>query len=289
MLVSRRAELGDAGLRRLLQIQARQVAEQARAEQGRRARRDLEHRENAAYQAALRPALQARLAAEPPPAVPADDLLHLVLPSGPQRQRPLSARRRERYRRHLQRSLAELLAAPLATDATDATATASPPPDPGPAAQTATAVAGPAWAGTLCGVCRGGCCTLGGNTAYLDRQTLQRFMRAHPQLGPEAVLAHYLAHLPATSMAGSCIHHTRQGCSLPGPMRSQTCNQFRCGPLALLQAPDQPVAAVVVIQRRQNLWRIDDLALDNGIIGATLLRAEGAQALRPRPPEPGRN
>ena len=105
-------------------------------------------------------------------------------------------------------------------------------------------------------------------------------------MSPDAVLALYLSHLPDASMAGSCIHHTRQGCSLPREMRSQTCNQFRCGPLALLQAPPQPVQAVVVIQRRQSLWCLDDPALDNRITATTLLRAEGAVALRSRQPKP---
>lgn len=287
MLVSRRAEVGDAGLRRLLQVQVRQAVEHRLAEQVGQARRALEARENAACQAALQPAVQARLAALAQPAGPAPALLHLVLPSGPLRQRPLAQRRRERYRRHLQQGLAHLMASTQAADAA-AAAEAPPAPDPtgaDPADRDAPG-AGPAWAGSLCGVCRGGCCTRGGDTAYLGSLTLQRFMQQHPQMSPEAVLAHYLAQLPAASMAGSCIHHTRQGCSLPRAMRSDTCNQFRCGPLALLQAPDQPVTAVVVIQRRQSLWSLDNPALDNRITAATLLHADGAQALRP--PKPGR-
>lgn len=285
LLVGRRAELGDAGLRRLLQIQCRQAAEQRRAEQGRQARRDLEQRENAACQAAMRPALQALqarlagLAGGAQPAAPVDELLHLVLPSGPRRQRQLGPRRRERYRHHLQRCLATLIAPAPAGPAELEPAM---PPPPAPGAGATTPAPGPAWAGSLCGVCRGGCCTRGGDTAYLDTQTLQRCMQQHPQWGAEAVLARYLAHLPAASMAGSCIHHTRQGCSLPGEMRSQTCNQFQCGPLALLQAPGRPVQAVVVIQRRQSHWHSDDPALDNPITGSTLLSADGAVALRSR-------
>lgn len=297
MLVSRRAELGDAGLRRLLQVQARQVVEQRLDEQARQARCALEARENAACQAALQPALQAlqaRSAALPEPDAPAPALLHLVLPSGPRRQQPLAQRRRERYRRHLQQGLAQLTAS---TQAAGAGAAPEATPAPSPSANLASLAspakpadpaAGPAWAGSLCGVCRGGCCTRGGDTAYLGSQTLQRFMQQHPQMSPEAVLAHYLAHLPAASMAGSCIHHTRQGCSLPQAMRSDTCNQFRCGPLALLQEPDQPVTAVVVIQRRQSLWSLDDPALDNRITATTLLSADGARALRPVPPKPSR-
>lgn len=262
MLIARRGELGEAGLRHLLQLQARQTAEQAQAEAGQQERRDREQRENATCQAALAPQLHDRLDGVPAPA-----LLHLVLPSGPRRQQPLSKRRRERYRRHLQAVLAGLAAA-VGDQASAAPDLAPAPP-----------VDGPPWAGSLCGVCRGGCCTQGGDTAYLGGKTLLRFMQQHPQLGADAVLAQYLARLPAVTMAGSCIHHTAQGCSLPRDMRSDTCNDFRCGPLALLQAPGQPVDAVVVVQRRQSLWRIADPALDNRITAATLLSADGAQAL----------
>ena len=277
MLVSRRADLGDAGLRRLLQVQARQFAEQGRAELGQQAQRDLEYRENAACRAAVRPALRAWLAAGPTPTVPVDEVLHLVLPSGPRRQRPLAQRRRERYRRHLQHSLALLMSAPAA----DAVAPV-PVPAPVPARPADPGSTGPPWAASLCGVCRGGCCPVGGDTAFLDATTLQRFMHQHPELGPDQVVAHYLSRLPAASMAGSCINHTRQGCSLPRAMRSDVCNVYRCGPLALLQAPGQPVQAVLVIQRRRNLWRTDNPTLDNGIIGATLLDAGGAVPLHPR-------
>lgn len=283
MLVARRGDLGDAGLRHLLQVQARQATEQKQIEAGQQARRDREQRENTACQAALLPALQARLAALPQPVAPA--LLHVVLPSGPRRQRALSKHRRERYQRHLQWVLAGLatLSGDKPAAAQDSVTTA-----PG-AANPPSPASGPPWAGSLCGVCRGGCCTQGGDTAYLGSKTLQRVMQQQPQMGAEAVLAHYLAHLPAQSMAGSCIHHTAQGCSLPREMRSDTCNDFLCGPAALLQAPDQAVDAVVVIQRRQSLWRLDDLALDNSITRATLLSADGMVALRPGVPRPGRD
>jgi len=79
-----------------------------------------------------------------------------------------------------------------------------------------------------CATCRGYCCKNGGDKAYLTRQTLARVLAAAPEMSLEDVLRAYLDRVPEQSYAGSCIYHAEKGCTLPGEMRSDTCNDFYC-------------------------------------------------------------
>ena len=83
--------------------------------------------------------------------------------------------------------------------------------------------------GKVCGVCEGFCCHHGAAShAFLDPETLLRFLAEHPgtQSG-EAVLA-YLQHIPEEHYRGSCVYHTKTGCSLPRDMRARICNAYEC-------------------------------------------------------------
>jgi len=268
MVVSRRAALGEARFGHYLAIQVRQVRRQAALAAAATARSQAEAAENAAAWTSLR--LRLRPAA-------ADGDLQLLLPSGPRHARRLASVRRERYRAHLLGIAAEAACGPPAHQprADDPAGPASSLP------------------GRLCALCGGGCCTRGGEHAYLGAATLRRFMDAHPQLSKEEVAAAYLDRVAPRTQSGSCINHTRKGCSLPREMRSDICNRFACESLARLQAAQrggQPVRVVLVVRRRQDQWRRADPALDNAVNGAALLSEAGTRRLAAgslRPPAGG--
>ncbi|WP_141834113.1 hypothetical protein [Herbaspirillum sp. SJZ107] len=202
------------------------------------------------------------------PAGPAAVPLQLLLPSGPPRARPLAATRRERYRAHLQAVV-------------DIAAALAPGTPTAPAARVAETVSDTAslLPGRLCALCGGGCCTRGSDHAYLGAPTLRRFMDAHPGMSPEEVVAAYLDRVTHKTQTGSCINHTRTGCSLPRDMRSDTCNDYACDSLAQVQAaPREQV--VLVVRRKQDQWRRDRADLDNAVNGAAVLSETGVRRMR---------
>ncbi len=270
MLLARRSGLGEAGFKFALQVASRQQQEQHASDRALQAKQAAEARENAACSAALRAWQHAwRWPAQAP---------HLLLPSGRRRRlRALSAQRRKRHLQHL----AQVIAAALATSPAGPAGLASPaaPSDSPTKPASNSALAGP-----LCAACGGGCCTRGGDQAYLTAETIQRFSATLPGLDADALLAAYAARLPQRSVAGSCIHHTAQGCSLPRLMRSDTCNRYACDALAALQQA-APIPAVIVIQRRQSHWDSNRPDLDNRISGVALVSAD-APTVRRRPPSP---
>jgi hypothetical protein len=260
MVVGRRASMGEAGFRHYLQLQARHKQQLAAHTAATAARRLTEAADNDRAWTLLQ-----RLAGAPGNGAP--DALRLALPSGPRRARPLAFVRRERYRLHLQALVAD--AAALASGgssdiACDTAAVASTMP------------------GQLCALCGGGCCTRGGDHAYLSAATLRRFMDAQPALSGDAVVSAYLDRITSTTQAGSCINHTRAGCSLLREMRSDICNRFACAPLARVlasQRGEQPVQVVLVVRRAQDHWRRAEPMLPNGINGAAVLRESGVQRM----------
>lgn len=208
--------------------------------------------------------------------------LRLVVPSGHAPARPLSERRRRAYAAHLDAIIAAAFAAP-APEA--ASSTAEPPQAAVDAAQAVAPTAAPppgeaaaSFSGRLCGFCGGGCCADGGDVAYLSAQTVRRVAAADPDLDPRLhpgrLRAAYLARVAARTVAGSCIHHTRAGCSLPRSLRSDTCNAYACDALKRLQdgvAADPRVFRATVLRRRQNNWRRTEPELDNAIVAAAVL------------------
>jgi len=255
MVVSRRPELGDAGFAHYLRTQVRQRQQHAALTAASRARQLAEAGENAAAWSFL--AMRVVEAGVQP--------LRLLLPSGPHRQRRLAGDRRQRYRAHLLRVLEAIASAPAdaRTDQEDAAATA---PSSLP--------------GQLCALCGGGCCTRGGDHAYLSVPTLRGFMAAQPQLSNGEVVAAYLDRVAPRTESGSCINHTRHGCSLPREMRSDTCNRFACESLATLQAAQRgevPVQVVLVVRRKQDQWRRATPGLDNAINGGAILFESGTR------------
>lgn len=126
----------------------------------------------------------------------------------------------------------------------------------------------------LCTACAGGCCTKGGDVAYLTADTMRRVRTSFPDLSSEDVLRSYLELLPSESMEGSCIYHTQRGCALPRDLRSDTCNQYACEALRALpktMSDDAEQKPVLVFQRRQDKWRQLAVDLDNKIVAAFVL------------------
>ena len=257
MIVSRREEMGEAGFRHYLQMQARHKQHLAAAAKSSMARQYAEIEENAAGWSELRLTLPAALTCEP---------LHLLLPSGPRRASRLKAGRRERYRAHLLWIITEAQCldpaiSPPANVAVISTGRSTMP-------------------GHLCALCGGGCCTRGGDEAYLNAATLRRFMNAQPQLSTAEVAAAYLNRMSVKNQTDSCVNHTGQGCSLPPEMRSDICNRFSCQSLARLQAAQRdPDAAhvVLIVRRKQDHWHRAEPGLDNAVTDHAVLRETGVQ------------
>jgi hypothetical protein len=82
-----------------------------------------------------------------------------------------------------------------------------------------------------CAVCKGYCCTMVKMHAFLDAETLLRYMAEHPEARPRDVFEAYLSHLPSRTYVESCEYHAERGCALPRHMRARMCNEFYCGGL----------------------------------------------------------
>ena len=267
MVVSRRAGMGEAGLRHYLQLQSRQTQERQAQNQASAARRLREAQENARGWQSLHASL----------ADSADEPVRLLLPSGPRRSRQSGAQRRSRYRAHLER----IVAAARALDSPSARDAETVGGQDLPAAALASAMPG-----ALCALCAGGCCTLGGEHAYLTPDAMRPLMDRDAALTDQAIVAAYLDRLPAKSQDGSCINHTDAGCALPREMRSATCNRYACEALAALQQAQrtQPgsALAVIVIQRRRDHWRRLDKDKENPVVAGAVLTEQGLRRMSPR-------
>ncbi len=191
----------------------------------------------------------------------------VVLPSGPVQSAPLPRERRRRYLAHLISIIrgAERL------------------PSDSPAAESGTEFATTTGQyGTLtthlCAVCRGGCCTGGAETGYLQSDSMQRFLTLHPGYTVRQILRTYLGYLPRVSMVGGCVNQTATGCALPRALRSSGCNQYVCGPMAAAQKRESdapPLQVMWVLQRRLDHWQQQRSLADNPVVGAALVQPHG--------------
>ena len=128
-----------------------------------------------------------------------------------------------------------------------------------------------------CSICRGGCCSIGEEHAFIKKETILRYMSTHPDQNPAQVLEAYMAYLPDESFEDSCVNHTETGCALPRDMRSSVCNGYVCESLIKLKDlfANTPVPkGVFFISRAQNNWNKDILDVDNSIIRTELILNE---------------
>jgi len=128
----------------------------------------------------------------------------------------------------------------------------------------------------ICGICKGGCCSAGGNAAFIDSATIRRIMKQQPDLSDEDILQLYLSKLSTETISGACINQAISGCTLPREMRSDTCNGFFCDPLDKWQGrpEEERPDNILAIQRSESYWNRLDLKLPNQITGVTLVRAD---------------
>ncbi len=84
---------------------------------------------------------------------------------------------------------------------------------------------------SACATCQGDCCAQGEEHAFIQPETILRYMKIFPDLRPIEILAKYMACLPAKTYTGSCVYHGQKGCGLPREMRASLCNDYQCGEL----------------------------------------------------------
>lgn len=284
MVVGRRAAMGEVSFKQYLQTQARQTQQRLVQTRALQLRNQAEALENEAGWAALRELNASPAAADRSPTLME---LELLLPTGPQRRSKLPEPRRQSYRAHLARIIAEAQAlAPLTAPASAAApglqtlsvADSSAPPE---------ATIPSNLPGRLCGLCGGGCCPSGGDTAYLHAATIQRVLAQQPDLQADQLLDAYLAYLPGRPQTDSCVNHGAQGCTLPRALRADICNDYVCQSLARvesaleagLEAVGQATPAVqikiLVVQRQQDHWHGQQLGLAHAITGLAVMDAAG--------------
>lgn len=146
---------------------------------------------------------------------------------------PLPAALRQRQREHLQQLVQQLGA------------------EPGPPAHLPELPdASTPLAGALCAFCSGRCCRYGaGSHGFVSTELLRRWLAQHPGSTPEQAAAAYLERLPSHHVEFSCVHHGRQGCTLPAEMRSDICNRYACDTLRQLQDAEGCDNALAAMQR----------------------------------------
>ena len=162
--------------------------------------------------------------------------LVVLVPANRRRTVPLSAAVRDRVRTRLQAELAVVDAAAVHGAAVPQTAvrTAEAQLDEVQLLEARAECPPSASAASACGLCRGACCTAGGEHAFLRGEHLALLRRSALGEKADAFVARYLAHLPARHYQRSCVFHAVGGCTLPRTMRSGLCNRYQCGALTQL-------------------------------------------------------
>ncbi len=100
-----------------------------------------------------------------------------------------------------------------------------------------------------CIACRGRCCRLGRDHAFLDMENMQTLLAQRPEDSPATVYRDYVRRIPDQSMDQACVLQGKHGCSLPSHMRSSVCHRFECDErLALKEAlnGDQDASVLVI-------------------------------------------
>jgi hypothetical protein len=82
--------------------------------------------------------------------------------------------------------------------------------------------------GLGCATCRGSCCRLGQDHAFVSADTIRRGMRARPGRSAVDVLREYVSYLPETTLEHGCVFQRPDGCALPRTLRGDICNTFFC-------------------------------------------------------------
>jgi hypothetical protein len=109
--------------------------------------------------------------------------------------------------------------------------------------------------GGICAACGGYCCWAGnGHHGFITAPVLARVWRRLGDVPFDALVAHYLAALPALHRENACGFQGEQGCSLPREERGDICNAWECPGLKEVDrlASAGGVQAVYVVRRRRS-------------------------------------
>lgn len=112
-----------------------------------------------------------------------------------------------------------------------------------------------------CTLCRGTCCTRGGDHAFLGVDSLARVRRDAPALSEDELHATYVSHVPSHHVEHSCVYHGEAGCTLPRAFRSNTCNRYLCGGLTQLARALRDSGSTVAVIGMSDNQDLLDLAL----------------------------
>ncbi len=82
--------------------------------------------------------------------------------------------------------------------------------------------------GKACATCKGKCCLLGGEHAFLDYYSVKRILASLPHVTESSFFDLYASFLPEQSYENACVFHTQTGCALPEELRSNTCRNYEC-------------------------------------------------------------
>jgi len=135
--------------------------------------------------------------------MPDEDCLPVIVPRNEKRLVRVSADRIRRLREHLISILQDLHGMRHAGRAAS-------PSCPEPSGFPATV------AKTACSLCKGVCCKNGGDDAFLDYRVMARLWMADPTRGDAEIVSLYLERAPKFAYEGSCIFHSKIGCTLAG-------------------------------------------------------------------------
>lgn len=186
----------------------------------------------------------------------------LAVPHNPRKLTNLPERRKRIFRDRLNQLISSVTESPTAIY------TGQIHPDPAHAAAKLL--------GGACALCKGACCLIGGEHAFLRELTIVRVMRTDPSLRPRHILDQYLSHLGKKTYENTCVYQGEMGCLLPVKLRSNACSDYFCAPLTEFKRrfdeDDKPEGAFVVVRDREH-WPFPE-GVDNGIAGGYWLTEE---------------
>jgi len=209
----------------------------------------------------------------------------VMIPTGLARTAPLPSARKVQYQKHLEDTIAEAIQYTSADDAIRDQHHAAHEhlkrqdeflqshPDISAASD------------TLCGLCKGGCCSTGGDHAFISPVTIRRLMDKAPDLTTQSILNSYLSHIHDHTIDQSCINQTESGCALPRAMRSDVCNVYFCDEVKSHQRRmaenDNEQGATLVIQRSNTNWNRYEAIDFNKVVSITLINGENTLDIKP--------
>ena len=134
----------------------------------------------------------------------------------------------------------------------------------------------------MCGMCKGGCCTAGGDSGYITASTIRRFLDAHPDSSDDDILEAYLSRLSPETVTDACVNQSPTGCVLPRSMRSDTCNEYYCKALETWHesAASGETDAVLVIQRADSDWGRSGVERKNSVVDIVIIRTSDDSVVR---------